>query len=196
MGITVLAIFLPVLPAADTGEEAGIAFSSPKAKEAQKTYSKTRERLKAEYVAKVKKAQADYLKSLEAALKEARGPGKEEEAKQISKTIEELRKEIGAAGEAPRAAQKPEKGPRGVSFIGGSGESLEQAVVIKDAKDSPGAVDAENHWLKVHLPKFTKTGQALLGEKGKKFDEITLRSPDGAVKKVYFDITECFGFPE
>ena len=194
MGITIF--FLAIFPAAEAGEESAGAFTSPKAKEAQKTYLKTKERLKAEYDAKIKKAQAEYLKSLEAALKDAKRPGKDEEAKQISKTIEELKKEIGAGGEAPRATQKPEKGPRGVSFIGGSGESIEQAVVIKGAKDSPGAVDAEGHWLKVHLPKFTKTGQALLGEKGKKFDEITLRSADGAVKKVYFDITECFGFPE
>jgi hypothetical protein len=41
-----------------------------------------------------------------------------------------------------------------------------------------------------------RRAQALLHEGGKVHDEIEIHGLGGAGKKVYFDITGCFGFPE
>lgn len=191
LGATLLAICLGGLP-----EEPAPTFTTTKAREALKTYQKTMERLQAEHDAKVKKARVEYLKSLESALKDAKKAAKGDDAALISKTIEELRRQTGSPGESRKKPGRVEKGPDGVTFLGGTGESIEEAVVIKGAIDSPGAVAAEGHWLRVHYPKHKKTGQALLAPDGKKLDVIEITGPDGAVKKVYFDITECFGFPK
>src|SRR5262245_3111367 len=196
MRLQLLATALLVSAAGPAGD-APATFTSSKAWEAQKTYLKAMEKLKADYDSKVNKARMEYLKSLETALREvSKSNKKKEEVEQISKAIAELRTQLGSSSAAPAAARQEEKGPGKVTFAGGNGESIEQAVVIKGAEDSPGAVDAEGHWIMKHYPRFKKTGQALLAENGKKFDEIEITGPGGEVKKVYFDITACFGFPK
>ncbi len=196
MKITVLALTASLAILA--GDET-ITFTSSKAREAQKTYQKALERLKAEYDAKVKKAQSDYLKSLEAALQSAKKSKDSGEAARIEKAIEELKGKSSAPSgpeKGSKPSRAPEKGPDGVSFIGGDGESIEQAVVIKGAEDSPGAVIAEEWWLKKHCPGHTKAGQGLLHKCEKTFDAIEITTPDGKARTIYFDITECFGFPK
>ena len=91
-----------------------------------------------------------------------------------------------------RSLSKAEKGPDGVTFTGGSGASIDKAIVINGANGSAGAVAAQRVYLNKHWASHQKTGQALLS-KERKYDEIHLRAPDGTKTKIYFDITTCFG---
>lgn len=176
--------------------ESAIEFSSGRALKAQKTYQETMERLKSEYESKVTKAKAEYLKSLEAALTEVRKTKNSGEAAKISRAIEELKKEgVTSSKTSQSPGRVPEKTGE-YSFEGGDGDSLDHAVIIKGAEDSVGAVDAEGLWLRKHFPKLKKKGQALLKGKGKAYDRIELSGPNGEAKEVYFDNTECFGFPK
>jgi hypothetical protein len=177
------------------GAEKPVRFTSRRAEDARKTFEKAVERLEAEHQTKLRKARGDYVKSLEAALKEARKAKNESEAALIERTIADLERQ----GAAPKASKgnrtAPEKIGRYV-FTGGKGDTLEAAVVIEVATDSTEAVEAEGLWLEKHYPPFTKRRQALLHEAEKTYDEIEIHGPGGKVKKIYFDITGCFGFPE
>ena len=78
-------------------------------------------------------------------------------------------------------------------FEGGDGSSIEQAVIIRNAKDESEGVDAESQWIsKVH-PGWSKGDQALLSKKGKSYDRIEYTTPKGKTQTVFFDITEFFG---
>ena len=78
-------------------------------------------------------------------------------------------------------------------FEGGDGSSIEQAVLIKNAKDEEEGVNAEAKWIsKVH-PGWKKGNQALLSEKGRSYDRIEYATPKGETKTACFDITEFFG---
>ena len=79
-----------------------------------------------------------------------------------------------------------------VSYSGGDGSSLEQAIVIKGAKDEEAGVAAERTWMEQRYPGFHKGQQALLGSGGKHYDEIRITTREGQ-KTVYFDITDFFG---
>lgn len=78
-------------------------------------------------------------------------------------------------------------------FEGGNGSSIEQAVIIKHAKNEEEGVGAEAKWIKKVHPGWRKGDQALLGEKEKSFDRIEYTMPDGKKKTIFFDITEFFG---
>jgi hypothetical protein len=93
---------------------------------------------------------------------------------------------------APAKDKKPVKIGR-ITFEGGDGSSMEQAVVIKGAKDSEEGIDAEAKWVKKVHGKWTKDRQALLDQNGKKYDRIEYTTPKGEKMTVYFDITDFFG---
>jgi len=82
---------------------------------------------------------------------------------------------------------------RGEAGADPNGESIGQAIVIKGEGGSAEAVERENEWILTHHPGSRKVGQALLRWI---YDEIEIQLADGKTKKIYFDITECFGFPE
>jgi hypothetical protein len=72
------------------------------------------------------------------------------------------------------------------------GSSFENAVVIQEKTEGPG-VDAEYKWIREHYPGSKTNSQALVFEKGKPYDILTIVTADGAKKKVYFDISNYFG---
>ena len=89
-------------------DEAQTNFSTTRAKEAQKSFEKTEERLRTEYEGKLEKARADYAKALQSALADAKKAKNKQEVEAIEKTIAE----VGAAktGAKPaKSATKPEK---------------------------------------------------------------------------------------
>jgi hypothetical protein len=193
------ALVLPLMAlgsVALAGADEPAKFTSRRAQEARKAFEKTVERIEAEHQARLKKAREEYLKSLEAALKEARKAKNDGEAKLIGKTIADLKRQgAGATKQSKRGPQVAQKIGRYL-FAGGKGDTMDDAVVIQVARDSVEAVEAEGLWLRTHYPEFMKRVQTLLREGGKVYDEIEIHGPGGAVKKVYFDITGCFGFPE
>jgi hypothetical protein len=179
--------------------DAETAFTTAKAKEARKTYEKAVEKAKAEYEAKLRKARADYSKTLAGALKDAKKAKAADEAGRIEKEIDALKKE-NAAGEKAAGGREPskktkapEKGPGGITYEGGSGESIEDAIIIKGAKDEKEGVAAEYHWVKVHYPKYEVGSQAVKSSGGKSYDVLNLTGPDGETKSIHFDISDFFG---
>ncbi len=75
----------------------------------------------------------------------------------------------------------------------GNGSSIENAVVVKNAKDEMEGVAAESKWVKKVHPKWIKGNQALLRVKEKDYDRIEYKTPDGKTETLFFDITEFFG---
>lgn len=75
-----------------------------------------------------------------------------------------------------------------------SGESIDEAIVILEAKNTTDYIDAEyayltskfgHNWeLERHVP---------LGRDFRDFDVVFLKFPDGSRKKIYFDITSFPG---
>lgn len=172
-----------------------VEFSTAKARDAQAQYTKAAARLKAEYEAKLKKAKEDYQKGLENALRDARKRKDKAEEDRIGAGLEQVKEEIAALGAArvdPKATRKIGE----YTFSTHAGKSMKDAVVILDAEDSAGAVDAQRQWLTASYPRHTKTKQALLHDGGKTYDLITLDGPDGKELQIYFDITKCFGLPK
>ena len=80
-----------------------------------------------------------------------------------------------------------------IVFQGGDGSSIERAVLIKNAKGEEDGVAAESHWVRTVHPGWRKGDQALLSDKGRSYDRIEYRTPNGETKTLYFDITEFFG---
>jgi hypothetical protein len=79
-------------------------------------------------------------------------------------------------------------------FEGGDGSTIEQAVVIRNAKNEEEGVAAESKWIKKVHPGWQKGMQALLmPENGRKYDRIDYTTPKGDTQTIYFDISEFFG---
>jgi hypothetical protein len=83
-----------------------------------------------------------------------------------------------------------------LSFEGGLGESIEDAVIIRGIKSSSTGPFAEGIFLSDKYGKkdidWTFEKQELIGEKDKVYDVITIRFTDNSLKKVYFDIDEFY----
>lgn len=83
------------------------------------------------------------------------------------------------------------------TFQDNGGDSIEKAIVIRDAKSSFEGIAAEYDYLAM---KFGARGkdwnlalQALINEKGKHYDQMNLDFPNGTKRTVFFDITSFFG---
>ena len=79
-----------------------------------------------------------------------------------------------------------------LSYSGGDGSAMEQAVIIKGAKDEEAGIAAERAWMEQRHPGFHKGRQVLLNSGGKHYDEIEIATHEGQ-RTVYFDITGFFG---
>jgi hypothetical protein len=93
-----------------------------------------------------------------------------------------------------RPSDKPQ--PR-VTFTGGSGESMEKAVIIQGAPNSQIGVGAEYYYLEKRFGErqvdWKLIRQSLRGKGGKYYDLMQIELKDGTKKDIYFDITDFFG---
>ncbi|PHR73621.1 MAG: hypothetical protein COA67_02525 [Lutibacter sp.] len=85
-----------------------------------------------------------------------------------------------------------------IKYSGGDGLSLENAIVILNAKSSRDGIPAEYAYIESVLGRkftdWTPLGQALINEKGKSYDVITVKETSSNDEiKYYFDITDFFG---
>lgn len=190
-----LGLAAPEETSAPTRATGPVELASPRARAAQKTYLQTAERLKAEYEAKLKKAREAYLKVLQMALRDAERSKKADAAAEAEKIRAEIARVEREAKEVAKKPARPTYELAGAKISGGDGSTLEDAVIIVGDGGSPQAVEVEGLWARKHLPGYRKQKQSLRGNDGKTYDEITYVGPEGEEKKVYFDITKCFGFP-
>ncbi len=80
-----------------------------------------------------------------------------------------------------------------VSFSGGTGLSIEDAIVIRASNEEKG-VQAERDYFELHYPHYSKQGQDLVEDKGKSFDVIKLTSAERKpTVTLYFDISSFYG---
>lgn len=93
-----------------------------------------------------------------------------------------------ATGAAPHIRVAP-----AVSFEGGDGLSLDQAVIIKTGGGEMVGVAAEYQWLRERYPGYKRLAQALVDQGASKYDDLEILMPDGRRFHVYFDISDFFG---
>jgi hypothetical protein len=84
-----------------------------------------------------------------------------------------------------------------VTYRGGTGESLDDAIVIQGVMDTNEGVASEYQYLS---EKFGQRGidwelarQELIVNGEKQFDKLDIRLSNGITKTIYFNITEFFG---
>ena len=84
-----------------------------------------------------------------------------------------------------------------VTYAGGTGDSIETAVIIHGAANQMQGVDAEYRYV---AQKFGPPGQAwdlenqaLLQHEGKHYDLLNIRLEDGTKRAIYFDISAFYG---
>jgi hypothetical protein len=84
----------------------------------------------------------------------------------------------------------------GIRFEGGSGDSPEEAVIIKNADNHSDGVSAEYQYLRMKFGKRDLHWKLILqvllrGEKP--IDRLTIELADGTIKQIHFDTSEFFG---
>jgi hypothetical protein len=84
----------------------------------------------------------------------------------------------------------------GIRFVGGSGDSREDAIIIKNAANHRAGVDAEYLYLQKRFgardSHWRLVFQMLL--KGEKpMDRLSIELTGGTIKDIYFDVSEFFG---
>lgn len=81
-----------------------------------------------------------------------------------------------------------------VTYAGGDGSSLEQAVLIKGAPDDGAGVKAEYLWVRDHYPSLKFDSRGFLSKSGRSYD--TLDGDLGGQRRTfYFDISEFYKQP-
>lgn len=79
-----------------------------------------------------------------------------------------------------------------ITFDGGDGSTIEQAIIIQSATGTADGVAAEYDWIKKNRPNATVIKQALINEAGRMYDMIEVEE-NGQRSVLYFDITAFFG---
>ena len=79
-----------------------------------------------------------------------------------------------------------------ITYEGGDGSTMAQAVIIADAVGETDGVESEYIWLDQHFHGYTGDGQALLQDGKRIYDLLTIHQ-SGKKYEIYFDITDYFG---
>jgi hypothetical protein len=73
------------------------------------------------------------------------------------------------------------------------GSSLEKAIVVPRDTEKEG-IAWEYAWIREHFGGYRRKGQRLLmGDGGRRFDQVSVQLADGTERTFYFDITRYFG---
>lgn len=76
-----------------------------------------------------------------------------------------------------------------IAYSGGDGSSMDQAVVIENAKDETDGEEAEYAWVRKKFPGFKFKSKGLVKRGDKKYDHVFGTKADGTDADFYFDIT-------
>ncbi|MCD6468753.1 MAG: hypothetical protein J7L32_05550 [Thermoplasmata archaeon] len=81
-------------------------------------------------------------------------------------------------------------------YVASSGESLEDAVVILDAKNEIETTFAVHDFLEKRLGKLEKDwdidDDTIIEKDNRYYDKMDIMLADGTKKTIYFDITSCW----
>ncbi len=82
---------------------------------------------------------------------------------------------------------------RNVSYEGGDGSTMEDAIIIKGVHSDEQGTMAELAFIGAHIQECNLTQQALVGRAGRQYHSIKCGTPDGVIHTLFFDITEYLG---
>lgn len=104
---------------------------------------------------------------------------------------------IKAAKSAPKTPAKSESKPDSKKTetkpaAKADGSSLERAIVIRE-DDTIKGIAAENRWIRDRYPGWRTAAKEIVRSKTNIYDKITLQSPTGEKREVYFEISRFFG---
>lgn len=95
-----------------------------------------------------------------------------------------------------RTARSSQNDPHEGLYRGGSGETIEDAVIINAASSLVG-IPAEYHYISSECGRrkvdWTLKLQAHIEKNGRHYDVLTVELESGEVRKYYFDITKFYG---
>ena len=94
-----------------------------------------------------------------------------------------------AAARETRSSSTDQK----IACYGGDGSSLDQAIVIENAKTESDGTEAEYEWVRKKFPGFKFRSKGLVKRGDKKYDHLFGIKADGTNTDFYFDITSFFG---
>jgi hypothetical protein len=93
--------------------------------------------------------------------------------------------------------QDQHQGHKNVTFQGGSGGSVDDAIIISGAKNYVDGIAAEYIYLSSHFKKpdvdWKLIKQRVGRHKNKIYDLIQIQLSDGTKRDLYFDITKFYG---
>lgn len=93
--------------------------------------------------------------------------------------------------------QDQNQGHKNVTFQGGSGVSVDDAIIISGAKNYVDGIAAEYIYLSSHFKKpdvdWKLIKQRVGLHKNKIYDLIQIQLSDGTKRDLYFDITKFYG---
>ena len=101
--------------------------------------------------------------------------------------------DVSANNEIAASPQKTSSVKNSIQFSGGDGSSLDQAVVIENAKGEDDGVEAEYSWVRGKYPGFKFEGQGIITKNEKVYDRLEGTQADGTKAQFFFDITLFFG---
>ena len=71
--------------------------------------------------------------------------------------------------------------------------STPAAAIVIEAPDTRTGIAQEYAYIRRTYPGWERVRQALIEHEGRRYDRITIRSPAGETRDVFFDITSFFG---
>ena len=84
-----------------------------------------------------------------------------------------------------------------ITFSNNNGESIEDAIIIRNAQTDLEGVDAEYYYLEKRFgkkgPDWNLDQQSLMNEDGAYYDAMDITLSDGRTLTIYFDITDFLG---
>jgi hypothetical protein len=83
--------------------------------------------------------------------------------------------------------------PDGVSYSGGDGSSIAEAVIVGGVTSTRASTRAEYAFLRNRYPGFRRKAQDLVRSGNRYYDALSFDLPGGGSKTVYFDVTGTFG---
>jgi len=69
---------------------------------------------------------------------------------------------------------------------------VEKGRVININNETAG-IATEYEWLRNHFPGYQNLGQSLVNEKNKPYDVLKIKTSEGKILSVYFDISKFYG---
>jgi hypothetical protein len=80
-----------------------------------------------------------------------------------------------------------------IVYGGGDGRSCENAIKIQNARNTAEGIEAEKVWIAANFPGSQRSEHAIAKQDGKMVEAFKLKTGDGNIINICFDVTSFFG---